>query len=87
MIFDIISSLSTGGQIASAVALLIVAFYVKRVVGIVAILSNALSIVAIVIGFFAVATLLGWIDPNIGGLVEDLGSVRQLIDAITSMIG
>lgn len=86
MIIDIISSLSTGGQVATAVALLIGALYIRRVVGIVALLSNALSMVAIMIGVIALATLFGWIDPNIGGLVEDIGAIRSVVDALIQLV-
>ena len=56
-------------------------------IGVAAIMTNMLSIAAIVVGFLAVATLFGWIDPNISGFIEDLSAIRSVLDALSSIIG
>ena len=81
-----LQSIGLAGQITVGVALLIAAFYLKRLVAIGAMIGSIVSVAAMVLIIIAARSVFGWFELDISAPLNDLQIVREIIDRLMDML-
>ena len=85
-VIELLQSIGLAGQITVSVALLIAAFYLKRLVAIGAMIGSIVSIAAVVLIIIAAGSVFGWFELDLSALLNDLQIVREIIDRLMDML-
>ena len=85
-VIELLQSIGLAGQITVGVALLIAAFYLKRLVAIGAMIGSIVSVTAIVLIIIAAGSVFGWFELDLSALLNDLQILRELIATLMELV-